>query len=127
MLTPPPVEPPPLSVRRPGASHQVTSSTDAPVCSNIVPPTLRTNGLEPGKSTWALPSSSWSPDPSSPEAAQIVIPSKRAAFSRSLIVEIALADQPESSSANPQLHESTTGCAAITSLRRSIQRCSSKG
>src|SRR6478672_4334114 len=73
MLTPPPVEPPPLLVRLPGASHQTTSFTDPPDWVNIVPPTLSTNGLEPGKSTWALPSSSWSPEPSSPEETQIVM------------------------------------------------------
>src|SRR5271167_2624474 len=122
MLTPPPVEPPPsFSVRWPGASHQVTSFTDAPDCSNMVPPMPSANGLELGKSTWALPSSSWSPDPSSPEETQIVIPSKRAAFKRSLIASIAPLDQPLSSSANPQLTDSTAGLSAITLLSRFTQ------
>src|SRR5262249_27737385 len=113
-LTPPPVEPPPFGVRRPGASHQVTSLTAEPVPVSMVPPTDRTNGLPLGKSTWALPSSTWSPDPSSPEETQIVMPSRRAAFNRSSIALIAFADQPGSSSANPQLTESATGRAAIT-------------
>src|SRR5580698_8823138 len=50
ILTPPPVEPPPLLVLRPGASHQVTSLTRAPEPSNIVPPTASAKGLELGKS-----------------------------------------------------------------------------
>ncbi len=121
VLTPPPVDPPPFPVRRPGDSHHVTSSTALPDAFSIVPPTLSTNGLTLGKSTCAFPSLIWSPDPSSPDEMHVVIPSNRAAFSRSLIAETALLDHPGSSSANPQLIESTTGIALITSFSKSTQ------
>jgi hypothetical protein len=117
VLTPPPVAPPPLLVLRPGVSHQVTSFTLVPDVINVVPPTSRVNGLQAGKPTWALPSSIWSPEASSPDETQVVMPSKRAAFNRSLMAATALVDQPGSSSANPQLIESTAGFAAITALR----------
>src|SRR5882724_4659464 len=101
VLTPPPVAPPPLLVRRPGDSHQVTSFTCLPDFVNMVPPTPSENGLQAGKSTWASPSSIWSPEPSSPEETHVVMPSNRAAFSRSLMAATAFFDQPVSSSANP--------------------------
>src|SRR2546423_12355496 len=80
-LTPPPVDPAPLPLRRPGDTHQ-TCSLLAVVPVNIVPPTLNANGLTLGKSTCPLPSFNSSPEPSSPEATQTVIPSSAAAESR---------------------------------------------
>src|SRR6266571_4842096 len=108
VLTPPPVEPPPFNVLRPGVSHHVTSLTAEPDFLSIVPPTLKTCGLQLGKSVWAPPSSTWSPEPSSPDEMQVVMPSKRVAFNRSLMAVTAFEDQPGSSSASPQLIESAT-------------------
>src|SRR5437764_8398244 len=48
-LTPPPLEPPPLLVRRPGASHHTTSFMAFPFWISLVPPTPIALGLELGK------------------------------------------------------------------------------
>src|SRR5262245_2872421 len=85
VLTPPPVDPPPFPVLRPGVSHQVTSLIALPDCFSIVPPTLNTKGLVLGKSTCAAPSLIWSPEPSSPDEMQVVMPRRRIAFNRSLM------------------------------------------
>src|SRR5271163_3458342 len=80
VLTPPPEAPPPWPVLRPGVSHQVTSLTVEAEDFSMVPPTPRVLGLALGKSMWPWPSLIWSPEPSSPEETQIVMPSKRAAL-----------------------------------------------
>src|ERR1700722_12764801 len=118
VLTPPPVAPPPPD-RWPGFSHQVISLTFDPDCFNIVPPTPSAFGLELGKSIWAWLSLIWSPEPSSPDEMQAVMPSNRAALSRSSMACTAFADQLGSSSPNPQLHESATGLAVMTRLSKS--------
>src|SRR5580700_9780317 len=97
-LTPPPPAPPPFEVRSPGASHQTSSVGLAPAPASIVPPTLKTNGLEPGKSTCARPSVISSPDPSSPDEMHTLIPSNATACRRSLIcVRAELVQSGESS------------------------------
>src|SRR5271169_5537341 len=74
VLTPPPVAPPPPALS-PGDCHQVTSWTLDPDFFSIVPPTPSAFGLELGKSIWAWPSLTWSPEPSSPAETQVVMPS----------------------------------------------------
>ena len=120
MLTPPPVEPPPALVRLPGACHHTTSLLPA----TSVPPTASTFGLADGKSICAPPSLTWSPEPSSPDATQTVMPSSAAACRRRSTAVSATGEKPPgASSARPQLTDSDAGAglAAITASSRSIQ------
>src|SRR5450432_2449023 len=115
-LTPPPPAPPPCPFLSPGATNHTCSVGLAVVPVIIVPPTLKTNGLELGKSTCALVSPTASPEPSSPDEMQTVIPSKATACRRALICLRADADQSGESSANPQLTESVTGLAGFPAI-----------
>ena len=74
---PPPLAPPPAFWIEP-LFQTVSPCSVVPETWRLVPPQARTQGLAAGKSTCALPSSSWSREPSSPEAAQIVTPSSAA-------------------------------------------------
>src|ERR1039458_3198836 len=68
-LMPPPVAPPL------GPSFQTVSLVMlVPEDFGVVPPRASTKALEAGKSQWARPSSTWSREPSSPAAQQIVTP-----------------------------------------------------
>src|SRR5438445_8904214 len=83
VLTPPPVLPP-LSARRPSPSFHTMSGCVPPLCGIVVPPTASTYGLPLGKSTYACPSCTPSPEPSSPAATQLVRPMCAASRSVSL-------------------------------------------
>jgi hypothetical protein len=66
--------PPPLPL------HATSLEMADPVNSKVVPPQASTNGLDAGKSTWSPPSFMPSLEPSSPDAAVIVMPSEAASW-----------------------------------------------
>src|SRR5258707_4614576 len=81
-------------------------TTSSPSARRLLPPQARTRGLEAGKVTRQFPSPSIA-QPSSPEAAQIVIP-RLAASSNSCVMTF-IVFLPHQSSNAPQLIESMDG------------------